>query len=101
MKGRITYEGYHFKNPNELRRYKGVMELVKAGRLKDMDVYPQYELVINDISVSEYHPTFRFYDPDKHNYRFIQVMSGTYNPALELKIKLFEAIYGETVEKWG
>mgnify|MGYP000853191350 CR=1 FL=1 len=101
MKGRICIDGYKFTNEHEYKRYLGVMELVKAGRIKNLDVKPQFPLTVNETLVDHYIPSFHFFDPVKNQERFIQVMGGTHNPTLELRIRLFEALYNHTVERWG
>ncbi len=101
MRGKIIVDGYHFKNENEYRRYKGIQELVKDGRLQDLDVNPKYPLMVNQVEVDSYSPTFRFYDPVKHAERFIQVSNAAQSAIQELRIRLFEAIYSVKVERWG
>lgn len=101
MKGQIRIDGYKFSNEHEYKRYLGLMELIKSGRLQKLYVKEKYPLVINEIEVDSYAPTFKFYDPAKNEERFIQVMSGVVNQILELRIRLFEAIYGFHVERWG
>ncbi len=101
MKGKISIDGYHFNNEHEYKRYLGILELVKSGRLKDFDVKPACMLSVNDIVVDVYSPTFRFYDNEKKELRHVQVQSGAANSFLELKIRLFEALYEVHVERWG
>lgn len=101
MKGRICVDGYKFTNEHEYKRYLGVMALVKSGRIKQLEVKPKFPLVVNEIMVDQYIPSFHFFDPMKNQERFIQVMGGAFNPALELRIRLFEALYNHTVERWG
>lgn len=102
MKGKISIDGYKFKNEMEYRRYRGILELVKEGRLKDFSVYPDYPLVVNEVQVDIFTPTFYFYDPIKDKKRVIQVMSSaTVNSLLELRIKLFEALFLIHVERWS
>lgn len=102
MKGKISIDGYKFKNEIEYRRYRGILELVKEGRLKKLTVYPEYPLIVNDIKVDVFIPTFSFYDPVKEKARIIQVISSAVsNPLLELRIKLFEALFPIQVERWS
>lgn len=102
MKGKISIDGYKFKNEIEYRRYRGILEFVKEGRLKNLTVYPEYHLIVNDIKVDTFIPTFSFYDPVKGKARVIQVISSAVsNPLLELRIKLFEALFPIQVERWS
>ncbi len=101
MRGKISIDGHQFKNENEYRRYRGVLELVKEGRLTQLEVNPEYLLVVNDVWIESYSPTFRFYDPIKKEYRTIQVNGTHHNPNLELKIKLYQVLFETEVERWG
>ena len=101
MKGKISIDGHQFKNENEYRRYRGVLELVKEGRLKELEVNPEYLLVVNDVVIESYTPTFRFYNPVKKEHRTIQVNGTHHNGLLELRIKLYQVLYETEVERWG
>lgn len=101
MKGKISIDGHQFKNENEYRRYRGVLELVKEGRLKELEVNPEYLLVVNDVVIESYTPTFRFYDPVRKEHRTIQVNGTHHNGLLELRIKLYQVLYETEVERWG
>jgi hypothetical protein len=101
MKGNIYYDGYRFKSEGELKRYIGLMEFVKSGRLVDFEVYPVIPLVVNYNQVCEYSPTFRFVDKESNQLRVIQVLSRSQTKLIELKIKLFEAIYMHKIELWS
>lgn len=101
MKGKIIVDGYHFKNENEYRRYKGLLALVKEGRIKLLEVNPSYSLVVNEIEVDRYIPTFRFHDSVKNEERFIQVSNASLSAIQELRIRLFEVLYHVIVERWG
>lgn len=99
--GKITYHGYKFWSESEYRKYLGLMQLQKSGRIRDIEVHPEYPLIVNDVQVTEYIPSFKFFDPEKNHERIIHVMNSAHNPALELKIKLFEALTNFHVERWG
>jgi hypothetical protein len=96
IKGKISYQGYRFNNEMEYRKYLGIMELIKVGRLKDLEVHPTFELVVNGYEIGSYTPSFTFYDPVKDQKRVVHV--GL--PSNEIKAKLFHALYGVAVENW-
>ena len=101
MKGRISLDGHQFANEHEYKRYLGIRELTRTGRLSRFEVKPSFPLIVNEVLVDTYTPTFKFLDPAKNEERIIQVMvSGIKNPLLELRIKLFEALYGFHIERW-
>lgn len=97
---RIHVDGYSFRNERELALYMGLLKLVKVGRVSEFDVHPSYPLTVNETLIGHYQPTFRFLDQGRHEERFIQVVTGN-NPFRDFKQKLFEALYGVTVEEWN
>ena len=101
MKGRITFDGHTFKSEGELKRYLGLRELVKTERIANLEVNLGIPLLVNQQIVTEYSPTFRFYDRLSHQERWVQVLSRSANPALDLKIRLFEALFTQKIERWG
>ena len=101
MKGRIYYDGHVFHSEGELKRYLGLRELVKSGRLTNFEVRPVIPLMVNQVLITEYVPTFRFTDQAHHTERFVQVLSRPATPILQLKIALFEALFTQKIELWG
>ncbi len=68
MKGQIYYDGYRFKSEGELKRYLGLLEFVKSGRLTNFEVYPIIPLIVNNLHVVDYSPTFQFKDNETHRF---------------------------------
>jgi hypothetical protein len=101
MTAKLYLEGHTFNNENEYRRYRGLVQLLKEGRIKNLQVNPEYELRVNDCYIAKYAPTFLFFDEARQTHRYIQIMPRSINPALEIKIRLFEVLYQLTVERWG
>jgi len=83
--------GYSFRNARELELYKGLLKVVKDGRVSELEVHPKYPLTVNQKLIGNYQPTFRFLDQVRHEERFVQVTSGN-NPFHDFKKALFEAI---------
>ena len=96
---RIDVDGYSFRNERELQRYWGLLELVKDGRVSELDIHPKYPLTVNQKLIGQYQPTFRFLDQAQHGECFVQVVAGN-NPFRDFKKALFEAVYETTVEDW-
>lgn len=97
---KLQIDGHSFKNEEEYRWYRGLRELHKEGKIEKLEVNPEYPLSVFENIVATYTPTFCFYNTLKQQRQVIQVMKNKSNPALELKIKLFEALYGMTIERW-
>lgn len=102
MSGKLWIEGHTFNNEREYRRYCGLRELAKEGRIDKLEVYPEFPLEVKGKLIAQYTPTFFFLDCSKNAYRVIQIKGKANNPFLELKVRLFEALFPEwTVEWWG
>ncbi len=100
MSTKLYLDGNTFKNEEEYRRYRGLRELVKEGQIEKLEVNPEYPIMIDDEIITVYIPTFCFFNVLKKQEQVIQVMGKSNNPCLELKLRLFEAIYKLLVERW-
>jgi hypothetical protein len=100
MKTKITYHGHNFASEAEYRKYLGLMKLMKEGPVRTLEVHPIYPLIVNEVVICEYSPSFKFLDPEDKE-RIVHVMTSAHNSTLELKIKLFEALTNYHVERWG
>ena len=100
MPTKLWLDGHSFKNEEEYRRYRGLRELHKEGQIEKLEVNPEYPLSVFEEIITTYTPTFCFYNKLKEQQQVIQVMTNKSNPVLELKMKLFEALYGIVIERW-
>lgn len=98
--GRLWLDGHTFKSEEEYRRYRGLRELLKEGQIERLEVNPEYPIMIHGKTIATYIPTFCFYNTLKQQQQVIQVINNKPNPLMELKIKLFEALYEISVERW-
>ena len=99
--GRVKVDGHWFLSAREVEVYLSLKKLEQDGRLKDLIVSPEYDLIVNGALISKFHPTFRFqdsYKPGQH-IRFVKVLQIE-SPMMLLKRKLFEALYLEKLEIW-
>lgn len=101
MPAKIFIDGHAFNNENEYRRYCGLVQLLKEGRIDNFEVNPDYELRVDGSLVANYAPTFKFFDKMKQQDRYVHMISRGKNQALEFKIRLFEILYHISVERWG
>lgn len=101
MPAKIMLDGHAFNNENEYRRYRGLVQLLKEERINNLEVHPEYELLVHEVLIAKYIPTFKFFDNNKACYRYIQIMPRSNNQSLEIKIRLFEILYQQTIERWG
>ena len=97
---RISVDGHAFKSEVDYRKYLGLQEFIADGRLSQLEIYPVYPLVVRDVEVDHFEPTFRFYDHKKKRWRIILV-GASINKALQIKVHLFETLYDIEVERWA
>lgn len=97
---KLYLDGQSFKNEEEYRRYRGLRELMKEGQINKLEVNPEYPIIIHEEAITTYTPTFCFYNTLKQQQQVVQVASGKQNPMMELKIRLFEVLYHQVVERW-
>lgn len=98
--GKLWLDGHAFKSEEEYRRYRGLRELMKEDQIDKLEVNPEYPIIIDEELITTYTPTFCFYNPLKQQQQVVQVMSNKPNPMMELKIRLFEALYHQIVDRW-
>lgn len=97
---KLWLNGNSFKNEEEYRRYRGLRELQKEGQIEKLEVNPEYPLNIFEKKIATYTPTFCFYNTIKQKQQVIQIMTNKPNPVMELKMRIFEALYGIVIERW-
>lgn len=93
-------DGHAFKNETDYRKYLGIKQLVADGRLSRLEIYPRYPLVVRDVQVDTFEPTFRFYDHLKQTWRIVLVGANLGKP-MKMKMHLFETLYEMPVERWA
>lgn len=97
---RLFVDGHEFRTEREVQLYLGLSRLARDGRLTRLMVHGEYPLVVNEVEIGTYTPTFQFLD--EHGVpRTIAVRGNSPSPATLLKEKLFEALYDTRVERWG
>lgn len=94
---KVKEDGYIFDSKAEHRRYKELLILQRAGEIKDLELQPKYECVINGKKIANVILDFRYFDNGK-NMTVIQDVKGFDTTVSRLKRKLVEAIYNITVE---
>lgn len=59
---RISVEGHLFRNEREVAIYLGLKKMVKDGQATNLQVLPEFKLVVNDVLIGTYSPSFIFKD---------------------------------------
>lgn len=95
---RTVVDGHLFDSIAEARRYSELRMTELAGGLRDLELQPSFELLVNGIKVGVYRADFRYMSPDSGAV-VVEDVKGFRTPTYRLKRKLVEAIYGiEIVE---
>ena len=99
--GKIHVDGYSFRNERELQVYWGLRSMVKDGRVLRLEILPKIALIVNEVHLTHYQPSFTLYDVLKKQERTIQVINSTSHPLRDLKEALYTALTGIKVEHWA
>ena len=93
-------DGIRFASKAEARHYGELKILEAAGDIKDLELQPEYPIIVNGIRVAIYRADFRFMGRTKHGYiQMIVDVKGMATPVYKLKKKLVEAIYEITISE--
>lgn len=95
---KTTYQGIQFDSIKELRRYQELILLEHAGHIRDLELQPRYNLVVNGQRIGYYKADFRYCDVATGNL-VVEDVKGVRTAVYRLKKKLVKALYGiEIVE---
>lgn len=97
---KITIDGIVFASQKEGSRYRALKFLRDEGRIKDLELQPRYEFVVNGVKIGRYTADFRYRE----------LMHGVWNLVVEdvkgmvardfpLRVKLMKALHGVEVRK--
>jgi hypothetical protein len=89
---RFTLNGHHFPSLKEGRRYSKLAFLENRGVIKDLELQPNWDLVVNGKRVGGYKADFRF----KYGCRLVvEDTKGARTEAFNLRLKLMAALFPE------
>ena len=83
-----------FASKAEAKHY-GVLKIrERAGEITDLELQPEYPIIVNGVRVAIYRADFRYMERTKHGVAQVIVdVKGMLTPVYKLKKKLVEAIY--------
>ena len=96
---KTVIDGITFDSKLEGKHYSQLKLLMRAGEIKDLELQPRYDLIINDVKVGFYKGDFRFFDLKEDRQRVVD-SKGMDTPLSKLKRKMVKAIYDIDVEVW-
>lgn len=95
---KVVYDGYTFDSERELKRYKELVLLVKAGEISHLELQPKFLLIVNGSPVKSsgrklfYLGDFAYFDHRREK-RIVEDVKGVRTDVYRLKKALVEHIY--------
>ncbi len=87
---KCVIDGIKFDSQKEGRRYTALKLLERSGTIKDLELQPKYDLIVNGYRVGFYKADFRYIENDK---LVVEDVKGMKTPIYNLKKKMIKAIY--------
>ena len=93
-------DGLRFDSKKEGVRYGELKLLAMAGEIKDLQVHPQFDMVVNGYKVCRYVADFSYFPTKARgvNQRVVEDVKGAQKcgawEKFRIKAKLFRALYG-------
>jgi len=102
-----TIDGIRFASKKEASRYLELKILLKSGEIRDLELQPEYEFLINNKLICKYRADFRYEEATKPQqpanvtlWRFVvEDVKGFKTPVYRLKKKMMLAWYGITIRE--
>jgi len=102
---KCTVDGIRFDSRREAERYRELQLLKRAGRIRDLELQPEYQILVTTIQgrsplvkVGRYRADFRYIDTDTGRLVVEDAKSpATRTTAYRLRKRLVEAIHGITI----
>ncbi len=92
------YKGLKFDSKKELNRYLELEKLYKLGIIKDLELHPKYDLMVNGVKIGRYTADFKYIHNDEtvvedvkskitktRDYILRKKILATYNPPVLIK----------------
>ena len=86
----VVIDGVRFASKKEGARYLQLKLLEKAGHIKNLELQPRYDFIINGVNCGYYKADFRYFKDQK---RIVEDVKGVRTPVYALKCKLVKALY--------
>lgn len=86
-------DGIEFHSRSEAQRYAELKLLEIAGEIRDLELQPRFDLIVNGIKICKYYADFRYWDIKKREL-IIEDRKGVRTVVFNLKKKLMKACLG-------
>ena len=92
----VVIDGIRFASKREGTRYMELKLLEKAGQIKNLELQPRYDLIVNGVNCGFYKGDFRYFEGGK---RVVEDVKGVRTPVYSLKAKLVKALYSVEIKE--
>jgi hypothetical protein len=92
----VTIDGIRFASKKEGARYMELKLLERAGQIKNLELQPRYDLIVNGVNCGFYKGDFRYFENGK---RVCEDVKGMKTPVYNLKAKLVRALYNVEIKE--
>jgi len=86
----VVIDGVRFASKKEGARYLELKLLEKSGAIKNLELQPRYDLIVNAVNCGFYKADFRYFQNGK---RIVEDVKGVRTSTYILKSKLLRALY--------
>lgn len=91
---RTEVNGIVFASKKEAKRYQELLLLQQAGEISDLELQPEFPLVVAEVVIGKFTPDFRYFDKRLGRRVVEDVKSpATKTTAYRLRKRMFEAYY--------
>tara|TARA_R110002012_G_scaffold76659_1_gene193416 strand:- start:440 stop:814 length:375 start_codon:yes stop_codon:yes gene_type:complete len=92
---KTTIHGITFDSKWESERYLYLKSLEKAGRIKDLELQPRYNILVNDQKICAYVADFKYNKESADGIweHIVEDAKGVETPEFKLKKKLMKAVF--------
>lgn len=105
---KTVVDGITFHSKKEAKRYADLMLLQKAGKIKKLELQPEYEIIVNGKKICKYIADFVYHERDEEHEKnggspywtiVTEDVKGVRTGIYRLKKKLVEAVYGIRIKE--
>ena len=90
---KASYEGITFDSRKEAHRYQELLWMERAGLIRNIELQPRYDLIVNSQKIGFYKADFRYEMVDTGE-AVVEDVKGVRTPIYVMKCKLVKALYG-------
>jgi len=93
---KTTVDGITFASKGEANRYAELKLMQAAGLISQLELQPEYLIVVNGVRIGSYIADFRYIENGE---LITEDFKGVKTPVYQLKKKLVKALYGVTIRE--